>query len=59
MLCMPILSYECSLFVLLLCFENTAGYNQPPSSMSTMRRDYYRGSQDSLADRAGLYRGTF
>lgn len=22
-----------------------------------MRRDYYRGSQDSLAERAGLYRG--
>ena len=24
----------------------------------TMRRDYYRGSQDNLAERAALYRGT-
>ncbi|KAJ0182119.1 hypothetical protein K1T71_002841 [Dendrolimus kikuchii] len=35
--------------------------NKHPSSTNltgggTMRRDYYRGSQDSLAERAGLYR---
>jgi len=45
--------------MLWLCFINVVGYNQQPPSKSTMRRDYYRGSQDSLADRAGLYRGTF
>ncbi|KAJ2953919.1 hypothetical protein O0L34_g1556 [Tuta absoluta] len=33
-------------------------HKQPSSTnlTGTMRRDYYRGSQDSLAERAGLYR---
>ncbi|XP_053603230.1 patronin-like isoform X6 [Plodia interpunctella] len=37
------------------------GMRQPSATnlaaASSMRRDYYRGSQDSLAERAGLYRG--
>ncbi|XP_073942237.1 calmodulin-regulated spectrin-associated protein patronin isoform X4 [Choristoneura fumiferana] len=38
--------------------EGMLGSKQPSSTnlTGTMRRDYYRGSQDSLAERAGLYR---
>ncbi|XP_026314542.1 patronin-like isoform X11 [Hyposmocoma kahamanoa] len=39
--------------------EGMLGSKQPSSTNLTagsMRRDYYRGSQDSLAERAGLYR---
>ncbi|CAH0405077.1 unnamed protein product [Chilo suppressalis] len=35
-----------------------AGATAGAGSGATMRRDYYRGSQDSLADRAALYRVT-
>ncbi|XP_048482891.1 patronin isoform X10 [Plutella xylostella] len=41
--------------------EGMLASKQPSSTNltagGTMRRDYYRGSQDSLAERAGLYRG--